>query len=200
MWSNWCLDPAGCIQVHCWPRGWGNLCWASRRLYSWHKFRRRSPWFHDGIQRQRPEETEFSRLDSILEIRAAMEKPLHTYLHQLVKLFNTTCITVLLHGCESWVISKYMEKKINYFGTSCYRIMLNIKRIDRVLNATIYSLIETAPLIALAIVVPWSCAPLAWKRACQRICNVCSYSWEEETRKTANLLHQLYSLSSGGCW
>ena len=35
-----------------------------------------------GIQRQRPEERESSCLDSILEIRASMEKPLHTYLHQ----------------------------------------------------------------------------------------------------------------------
>ena len=36
--------------------------------------------------------------------------------------------------------------------------------------------------------IPWSCAPLAWKWACQRFCNVCSYSWEEETRKTENLV------------
>ena len=64
-----------------------------------------------------------------------------------VKLFNTTCITVLLYACESWVISKDMENKINSFGTSCYRIMLDIRRIDRVPNATIYSLTETAPLI-----------------------------------------------------
>ena len=34
---------------------------------------------------------------------------------------------------------------------------------------------------------PWSCAPLAWKWACQRLCHVCSYPWEEETRKTATL-------------
>ena len=64
-----------------------------------------------------------------------------------VKLFDTTCVTVLLYGCESWIISKDMENKINSFGTSCYRIMLNIKRIDRVPNATIYSLTETAPLV-----------------------------------------------------
>ena len=64
-----------------------------------------------------------------------------------VKLFNTTCITVLLYGSESWVISKDMENKINSFGTYCYRIMLNIRRIDRVPNATIYSLTESAPLI-----------------------------------------------------
>ena len=64
-----------------------------------------------------------------------------------VKLFHTTCVTVLLYGCESWVISKDMENKINSFGTSCYRIMLNIKRVDRVPNSTIYNLTETAPLV-----------------------------------------------------
>ena len=57
-----------------------------------------------------------------------------------IKLFNTTCVTVLLYGCESWVLSKAMESEIDAFGTSCYRMMLNIERIDRVSNATIYDL------------------------------------------------------------
>ena len=69
-----------------------------------------------------------------------------------VKLFDTTCVTVLLYGCESWVISKDMENKINSFGTSCYSIMLNIKRVDRVTvpNTTIYNLTETTPLVVRA--------------------------------------------------
>ena len=64
-----------------------------------------------------------------------------------IKLFNTTCVTVLLDGYESWVLSKAMESDINAFGTSCYRIMPNIKRIDRVSNAKIYDLTQTAPLV-----------------------------------------------------
>ena len=64
-----------------------------------------------------------------------------------VKLFNTTCVTVLLYGCESWILSGAMESQINAFGTSCYRIMLNIKRIDRVTNSTIYDLTQTSPLV-----------------------------------------------------
>ena len=43
--------------------------------------------------------------------------------------------------------SKAMESEMNAFGTSCYRIMLNIKRIDRVSNAKIYDLIQTALLV-----------------------------------------------------
>ena len=59
-----------------------------------------------------------------------------------INLFNTTCVTVLLYGFESWVLSKAMESEINAFGTSSYRIMHNIKRIGRVSNPTIYDLTQ----------------------------------------------------------
>jgi hypothetical protein len=64
-----------------------------------------------------------------------------------VKLFHTTCVTILLYGCESWVLSLDMESKINAFATSCYRIMLNIKRKDHVPNTSVYAMTETKPLI-----------------------------------------------------
>ncbi|XP_038064918.1 uncharacterized protein LOC119735291 [Patiria miniata] len=64
-----------------------------------------------------------------------------------MKLFNTTCITVLLYRCETWVISKDMESKINAIVTSCYRIMLSIKRTDNVPNATIYTMTNSNPLV-----------------------------------------------------
>ena len=65
------------------------------------------------------------------------------------KLINTTCVTILLYGCESWVISQDMENEINAFATSCHIFMLNIKRIDHVLNTTVYSISNTVPLIHL---------------------------------------------------
>ena len=64
-----------------------------------------------------------------------------------IRLFNTTCVTVLLYGCESWLLSVNMQNKINAFATSCYRIMLNIKRLDRVSNARIHEMTNTQPLI-----------------------------------------------------
>ena len=73
----------------------------------------------------------------------------HILIATKVKLFNTTCVTILLYGCESWVISYDMENKINAFATSCYRVMLNIKRIDHDLNTTIYSMTDTVHLIQL---------------------------------------------------
>ncbi|XP_038056051.1 uncharacterized protein LOC119728045 [Patiria miniata] len=64
-----------------------------------------------------------------------------------VKLFQTICVTVLLNGCETWVITHDMEDKINAFATSCYRIMLNIRRLDRIPNTTIYNLTNTVSLV-----------------------------------------------------
>ena len=61
----------------------------------------------------------------------------------IVNLFYTTCVIILLYGCESWVISHDMENKINAFATSCYRIMLNIKRKDHNPNPMIYSITNT---------------------------------------------------------
>ena len=54
------------------------------------------------------------------------------------RLFNTTCVTIVFYCCEAWVISRAMEDQINAFGTFWYRIMLNITRLDRISNATIY--------------------------------------------------------------
>ena len=48
------------------------------------------------------------------------------------------CVTILLYGCESWVLSQNMESKINSFATSCYKIMLDVKRKDHVSNTVIY--------------------------------------------------------------
>ncbi|XP_078660078.1 uncharacterized protein LOC144904809 [Branchiostoma floridae x Branchiostoma belcheri] len=42
-----------------------------------------------------------------------------------------------------------MENKLNAFATSCYRVMLNIKRLDHVSNAWIYKLTNTRPLITM---------------------------------------------------
>ena len=64
-----------------------------------------------------------------------------------VNLFYTTCVTILLYGCESWVLSQDMESKINAFATSCYRIMLDIKRKDCISNTILYSTTNTEPLI-----------------------------------------------------
>ena len=49
----------------------------------------------------------------------------HISIATKVKLFNTTCVTILLYDCESWVISKDMENKINAFATSTFNFQLS---------------------------------------------------------------------------
>ena len=89
-----------------------------------------------------------------------------------VKLFYTTCVTILLHGCESWMISYNMESKIRAFATFCYRITLNIKRKDHVPNTMmIYSMTNTELHITkfkIAIEVPGTHPPSPIRRACQQ--------------------------------
>ena len=82
------------------------------------------------------------------KVEQLWESP-HIPIATKVKLFNTTCVTILLYGCESLVTSQDMENKINAFATSCYRAMLIIKHIDLVLNTTVYSKTNTVPLIHL---------------------------------------------------
>jgi hypothetical protein len=52
-----------------------------------------------------------------------------------------------LYGWESWVITVKLEKSINSFATNCNRVMLNIKRMDRVSNVEIYLKINIDPLV-----------------------------------------------------
>ena len=47
-----------------------------------------------------------------------------------VNLFKSTCLSILLYGCEGCTLTKKLEDKLNSYATSCYRIMLGIKRLD----------------------------------------------------------------------
>ena len=96
----------------------------------------------------------------------------HISIATKVKWFNSTCVPILLYGCESWVISQDMENKINAFATSCYRVMLNTKRIDHVLNTTVYSMTNTVPLI-----------PLVRHRQLKFLCHILRISKEEPARR-----------------
>ena len=55
-------------------------------------------------------------------------------IHLKVNIWKAACLSILLYGCESWIISKKLENSLNSFATSCYRVMLNVKRLDKVSN------------------------------------------------------------------
>ena len=64
-----------------------------------------------------------------------------------VNLFKTAVVSVLLYGCESWIVSESMANQINSFATSCYRIMLSIRKLDKVPNSTVLERVNEPPLL-----------------------------------------------------
>jgi hypothetical protein len=63
------------------------------------------------------------------------------------KIFMASVISVLLYGCEAWIVSKELESKINSFATTCYRMWLGMKPVDRIRLDEIYKKVNQKPLI-----------------------------------------------------
>jgi hypothetical protein len=83
--------------------------------------------------------TAFWKLDKIW-------KSSHIPTQLKVGIFKTSCLSVLLYGCETWILTKKLEDYINSFATNCYRIILGIHRKDRVSNTTLYQTVNQHPL------------------------------------------------------
>jgi hypothetical protein len=71
----------------------------------------------------------------------------HVLIGLKLKIFKVSVMSVFLYGCETWIITSAMADKINSFATSCYRVMLGIKRLDKVANAAVYERVGERPLI-----------------------------------------------------
>ena len=51
-----------------------------------------------------------------------------------LRLFDSLILSIIFCNAETWTITKVMKKEIDSFGTSCYRYLLGIRRIDKVRN------------------------------------------------------------------
>jgi Reverse transcriptase (RNA-dependent DNA polymerase) len=78
---------------------------------------------------------------------AKIWKATHVPLKLKVNIFDASVVSILLYGCESWIVTPKIEQKINVVATNCYRNMLNIKRSDHVKLADIYERVKRKPLI-----------------------------------------------------
>ena len=58
-----------------------------------------------------------------------------------LRLFDSLILSLLLYGAESWTLTATIQNQLNAFATSCYRILLNIKRTDRVRNERILEIV-----------------------------------------------------------
>ena len=64
----------------------------------------------------------FSKLKKVLKSRSRLSLR--------VRLFNAACISILLYGCESWVMTPPLAHKLDVFARTCYRLMLDIRQSD----------------------------------------------------------------------
>ena len=64
-----------------------------------------------------------------------------------LRLFDSLILSILLYGAETWTFTQKFKSEINSFATSCYRIMLNIKRTDKISNQRILGKVKRKDLI-----------------------------------------------------
>jgi hypothetical protein len=82
----------------------------------------------------------FSRLKPILKAARPTAK-------FKMRLFNAACIPVLLYGCESWVLTEPLLKRLDVFARCCYRIILNINQADaQMTNTELYRITNQRPI------------------------------------------------------
>jgi hypothetical protein len=64
-----------------------------------------------------------------------------------VRMFDAACISILLYGCETWVLTSELENKLNVFARKAYRIMLDINQADEHLtNKELYRITGQRPI------------------------------------------------------
>ena len=64
-----------------------------------------------------------------------------------IEIFDASIVSILLYGCETWIINTSSENKLNTFANDCYRQILGINRIDKLPLATIYERVGRGQLI-----------------------------------------------------
>ena len=52
----------------------------------------------------------------------------HVTLKLKLDIYKASVISILLYGCETWIVNEDMANKINSFATNCYRKMLGIRK------------------------------------------------------------------------
>ena len=55
-----------------------------------------------------------------------------------INIFSAAVISILLYGCESWVMTPTIENQLNTFGTKCLRAILRISLLDHITNAELH--------------------------------------------------------------
>lgn len=67
-------------------------------------------------------------------------------LKQKLIFFQSICLSILLYGCETWILSNDLINKLDSFATICYRYILQISKIEKVSNDEILKIVNRKPL------------------------------------------------------
>ena len=63
-----------------------------------------------------------------------------------IRIFEASCLSILLYGSETWILNEKLLSELDSFGTNCYRHILRIRRGDKISNKTIYERVKQKPL------------------------------------------------------
>jgi len=64
-----------------------------------------------------------------------------------LRIFDAACVSILLYGCETWVISQSISEKLDIFARKAYRIMLKInQQEDKISNEELYRMTGQRPI------------------------------------------------------
>lgn len=71
----------------------------------------------------------------------------HTPTALKINIFRAAVVTILLYGCETWVLTSELERQLNSFATRCYRGILGLSLFDHISNDQLYQRVNQPPLI-----------------------------------------------------
>ena len=89
-----------------------------------------------------------------------------------LNLFQAACISILLYGSETWLITEKMKNRLNAYTNKCYRIMLGIRYEDHIKNEEIYKRLNVDKLYKTIV-----------KRQLEWVGHMCRRSEDEPLRK-----------------
>jgi len=60
-----------------------------------------------------------------------------------IRILKAACFSILLYGCESWILTAATTDKLDIFARACYRIILGIcQSTDHVTNKELYERVD----------------------------------------------------------
>ena len=65
-----------------------------------------------------------------------------------MRLFDAACISILLYGCESWILTASQLNKLDVFVRTCYRIMFEIRQSESHMTNKKYEKASARPISA----------------------------------------------------